>query len=229
MSDTSSQPQDGFSPPYNVPWATFQNTIEKVVSEMPNRVDREYLSNQSGSIQSYVISAFKAFGLINDDLTVTAALRSMVDEDGRKSELRRLMEVHYPKAVELGKQNSTDGELNESFAAMFPTVTGESRVKAIRFFLVGCEYLEIPRSPLWKKQRSSPGPTQRKQRRRNGGTGGPSVAAAPPSGAAALTEATMKTKYFELLLAKANDSTELSSDILDRIERLLDLDDGAAT
>lgn len=144
-----------FSPPYNVPWATVLNTVEKVASDLPNKVDRSYLGSASGSIKSYLISAFKAFGLIDDDHVVTDRLRSLATEpDKRPQMVADMLRAYYPVAVSLGETNATPGELDSAFAEMFPSVTGESRVKAIRFYLSASDFAGLPKSPLWKSPKA---------------------------------------------------------------------------
>jgi hypothetical protein len=181
-----------FVPPYNVAWATFLATLEKVANDLPNRVDRHYLDNQSGSVQSYLISAFKGFGLIHEDLTVDESLKKMADPEARKATIAQLLRRFYPKAVELGTTNATEGELNEAFAEMFPTVTGESRVKAIRFYLFAAEYADLPRSPFWKTAKAG---TSRKGRTSRKGKASAATPAGTPAPAATTTGETKKIDF----------------------------------
>lgn len=212
-----------FTPPYNVPWATFIGTVERVAAELPNRVDRFYLSNQSGTTQTYLISALKGFGLIRHDLTVSKDVwQPLSDEATRKSAVAELFRTHYLKAVELGATNATDGELNDAFAAMFPSVTGQSRVKAIRFFLFGMAYGDMPRSPLWKTAKVSAGQGAGRKSR-------PRKTIPPPASSIAGTSpdvdsVSMKQAYFDLLIKKAESSQDaVDTGLLDRIERLIGL------
>lgn len=171
-----------FSPPYNIPFATFLNTAEKVAADLPNRVDRSYLGSASGSIKSYLIGAFRGFGLVDDDLKPTATMKTFAENpDGRKGLIGELVHEHYPLAVKLGETNATPDELDKAFAEMFPSVTGESRTKAVRFYLSACDYAGIPKSPLWKSPKAGTGP-KRGRRPKNppagdaaGGTSGPAI------------------------------------------------------
>ncbi len=145
----------GFSPPYNIPWATFMNSVEKIASDLPNKVDRSYLGSMSGGLKSYLISAFRGFELIHDDLTVSKELKALATNPEQWPEMiGALLRKFYPQAVELGGTNSTPGELDAAFGQMFPSVTGESRTKAIRFYLSAAEFASIPRSPLWKSPKA---------------------------------------------------------------------------
>lgn len=217
-----------FTPPYNVPWATFIGTVERVAAELPNRVDRFYLSNQSGTTQTYLISALKGFGLIRDDLTVSKDVwRPLADEETRRSAVAELFRTHYLKAVELGATNATDGELNDAFAAMFPSVTGQSRVKAIRFFLFGTAYAALPRSPLWKaaKVSASQGAGRKSKSRKTA----PPAAVDRANDVPAQASGSMKQAYFDLLIKKAETTKDkVDTDLLDRIERLIGMDSAVA-
>lgn len=211
---------DDFSPPYNVPWATFLATIERIAADLPNKVDRSYLSSRSGSEQSYLISAFRGFGLINEDNVTQPDLRKLAeDSEDRPAMVADLLNRFYPKAMALGSSNSTPGELESAFADMFTTVTGASRIKAIRFFLAAAEYAGVPRSPLWKApkaSRSGGGGGARRVNRKK--VEGAPVVHPPSTGSKGPN---MKQAYFDLLLKKAESQDQVDTDLLDRIERLL--------
>jgi hypothetical protein len=206
-----------FSPPYNVPWSTFINIVEKVAADNPNRIDRTYLSSRSGSEQSYLLSAFRNFGLIDESQYVTDRLRALMSTSDRPACIRELLEQHYPKAIELGRTNATPGELDAVFAEMFPNVSGASRVKAIRFFLHAAEYAGVQRSPLWKAPKA--GTTGGRRSGSRGRRGSTPDTASGDNGSA--PKGNMKQAYFDLLLKKAEAQEDLDSDLLDRIERLL--------
>jgi hypothetical protein len=181
--DTKSK---GFSPPYNVPWATFLSSVEKIASDLPNKVDRSYLGSMSGGLKSYLISAFRGFGLVHDDLTVSDELKALATEPDRRPEMiGGLLRKFYPQAIELGTTNSTPGELDAAFAQMFPSVGGESRTKAIRFYLSAAEFAGVSRSPLWKSPKAgATGPRRGRPKKDKGsGTNGSGdTPLTPPSG-----------------------------------------------
>jgi hypothetical protein len=156
----------GFTPPYNLPFATFITTLDKVGADQPDKLDRSYLGSASGSLKSYVISAFRGFGLIDDEHNVSSELTALATDPSQRAErIRELVRHHYPKAVVLGTTNATSGQLDSAFAEMFPSVTGESRTKAIRFFLSACDFAGIPKSPLWKSPKAQSGPRKPKSRK----------------------------------------------------------------
>lgn len=208
-----------FSPPYNIPWKSFLNTVDRVIAEWPNKVDRSYLASQAGTVQTYLISAFKGFGLIDDDNRITPFFKGWdPDPATRPEQIAALLRTYYPTMVALGTTNATPAELSDAFAEAFPSVTGESRVKAMRFYLAAAEYAGLPRSSLWKAPRaagSSGGARKPRGRKPNSTNGGGTPPPPPRHGSA-----DMKQRYFDLLLKKAEASEEIDTDLLDRIERV---------
>ncbi|MCL2782301.1 MAG: DUF5343 domain-containing protein [Actinomycetia bacterium] len=148
------------SPPYNIPWTTFVTTVERIAANPPSRVDRSHLGSQSGNVQTYTIAALKAFGLIDEDARPTR-LNEFSDPGTRKRKMGDLLKERYPTLVELGTSNTTSGELSEAFGAAFLRLNGESRTKAIRFFLSGMAYVELPTSSLWSVAKAPRGASSR--------------------------------------------------------------------
>lgn len=167
-----------FSPPYNVPWATFISTAERIAADPPNRIDRSYLGSTAGSIQTYLIAALKGFDLIDDKEARPTGILGWTDEEKRKARVADLLHTYYGPMVELGKTNSTPAELAETFGTVYPQITGESRTKAIRFFLSAMAYAGLPVAAMWSKVKAPRGASGRKAAARKprsnapGGTGG---------------------------------------------------------
>lgn len=137
-----------FSPPYNIAWATFLTSVERIAQDPPGRIDRSYLGSVSGTIQTYLIAALKSFSLIDDEGRPTR-VKDMADPEARKAVIRSLLEEFYPGMVALGTSSTTVGQLNEEWSKAFPNLTGESKVKGIRFFISAMTYADLPRSSLW--------------------------------------------------------------------------------
>lgn len=210
------EPDTTFSPPYNIPWATFLATIEKIAADVPNKIDRSYLDSRSGSEQSYLLAAFKGFGLIADKGEVSDELRDLAaGVEGRPAKIADLLRRFYPQAVKLGESNATPGELDSAFSEAYPRISGASRTKAIRFFLFAADYAQIPKSPLWKVAKAT-GSGARKGRRGRPPGSLNDTAPLPKQ----VSPKDMKQAYFDLLVEKAK-ATEDNTDLLDRIERLL--------
>lgn len=159
-----------FSPPYNVSWSTFLSTVERAASDLPNRLDRSYLSSQAGSVQTYLIAAFKSFGLIDDELRPTGLRQFAAEPQDRPAIMAGLLRQHYAPVVALGQTKSTPGELESCFNETFPGITGESRRKAIRFFLSAAGYANLSVSALWKVPKASSSSRRSSVKRKTSGS-----------------------------------------------------------
>jgi hypothetical protein len=151
--------QERWTPPYGIPWSTMLHAVEKMAQDgLPNRIDRSYLGNLSGNVQTYLIAAFKSFGLIADEgNTVLPPLKELAaNEHERPALVANLLRTYYPKVVELGQTNATLDELADLFEAEYG-VKGATRIKAIRFYLNAAVYAGVQTSPLWKASRGGAG------------------------------------------------------------------------
>lgn len=225
------QPRE-FIPPYNVAWATFLSSVEKIAADLPNKMDRSYLGSMQGGMKSYLIGAFKGFGLLLDDLSVTDELRELATEPEKRPErVADLLRRFYPKAVELGTTNATPGELSDAFAEMFPSIGGESRTKAIRFYLSACDYAGVPKSPLWKAPKAGASVSRRGRPRKNGsdqGSGGAGTSSRVERAAHSLREfplpsgAILTVSLSQDVLSLGRIERKFVMGIIDQIEEYVD-------
>jgi hypothetical protein len=141
--------------PAYLPWKTFTNTLAALAQNMPNRIDRSAFPGQSGATQNQLLVAFKFFGLIHDDGRPTEALLAVAvaDEAAQKNALRKLIEQKYARLIALNLMKTTPAEFAETMSAAY-NVTGDTRLKATRFFLNAAAYLGIAVSPLLLRDRT---------------------------------------------------------------------------
>lgn len=215
----------GFTAPY-IPFKTLLNLIQRMADEgMPDRIDRTYLGNQSGVMQTYLIKTLKSLELIRGEQgEVTDTLRELVSQPEARPELvGNLLRRYYPEAMSLG-QGATHGQLEEKFAKHYD-VSGDTKRKAITFFLNAAQFAGVPVSPHFKMPRSGSSTPRarttngqrRTKRRSQTGSSRTSTPTAPSMDS-------LRTKYVEMLLEKADKTDELDSELLDRIESLLGFD-----
>jgi hypothetical protein len=171
-------------------------------------------------------AAFRFLGLIDADNRPTEMLRALVGKpDERSSLLGEIIHERYSWALDLGL-DATEQELLDAFREHGNSIDGETRRKAITFFIKAAEAGNIQVSKLWKPRpgrptgRSTPArrPSTRRRRassRQTEETPGTVGSDTQPLGAAE------RRDYFRLLTALAEKSETPDSDILDRIERLL--------
>lgn len=171
-----------FVPPYGVPWNAFYSAFDRMSDQkdgLPNRIDRSYLSKHSGNVQTYLMQAFRSFELTDQANVPTEALRTLVQtsEDSRPRAVGEMLDRYYTPIIELGTSNATQGELEESWTKVYGQ-TGDTRRKAIRFFLSACSFSQINLSKLWKAPRSASGASRAKATTRK--PNGSSAEPAPP-------------------------------------------------
>ena len=143
--------------PAYIPWKTFMNTLDALAKSMPNRIDKSAFVGQSGAIQSQLLLTFKFFGLINDDLKPTPTLDALAvtDEAARKAAMRKLIEEKYAPLIALNLLKTTPSEFAEKMTEAYG-ISGDTRLKATRFFLNAAEYLGIQVSHLLLRDKTKP-------------------------------------------------------------------------
>jgi len=205
------------APPY-FPWPALPALVQRMATHgPPTRIDKSYLDNQSGGMQTAILSGLRWLGLIHDDgrLTDTFIQLTEADEAGRKEAITNLLRARYGPIIELGSRNATQLELEEAFRTEFDA-QGETRRKGVSFYLKAAAYAGVPVSRNWKPPRSTVArSTKRKagQRRTAGGEAAPSANLHPRTD--------LRRKYVEMLMAKAEAQDAPDDKLLDRIESAL--------
>lgn len=151
-------------PPYFA-FKTLMDLIERMErEEPPTRVDPSYLDSYAGGYRPTVISNLQTLGLLAKTGEPTPVMLSLVsaDEAARKGILRELIQQYYADILALGK-NSTQGQ----FLAAFDNrgARGDTRRKAIAFFMKACAYAGVPVGTHWKTP-PAPATAKRVLRRR---------------------------------------------------------------
>jgi hypothetical protein len=147
----------GFVPPY-IAFKTILGLIERMErEEPPARIDKSYLDNLSGGYRTQVLAALHSLDLVQEEGALSGVLKSLVQaaEPERKKILAEVIRDHYGVVLAL-TQNATQQQMIDAFTEMAPTVTGDTRRKAIAFFLSACQYAGIEVSRHWKTPRVPP-------------------------------------------------------------------------
>lgn len=145
------------STPAYIPWKTFTNTLDALAQNMPNRIDPSAFPGQSGTVKNQLLLTFRFFGLIAEDGKPTQTLLAIAvtDESARKSALRKLIEQKYEPLFALNLLRTTPAEFAERLTQAY-NVSGDTRLKATRFFLAALGYLGIDVSPLLLRDKTKP-------------------------------------------------------------------------
>jgi hypothetical protein len=153
------------APPY-IAFRTLTDIVDRMVDEgAPSRVDRSYLDRFSGGYQTQVIAAFESLQLLEANGMLTDRFKALIaaDQDERKRLVGEMVRQQYANVLALGT-NATQQQLIDEFENM--GVRGDTRRKAIAFFLKASEFAEVPTSRHWK----TPGAAQRRAARPGSGT-----------------------------------------------------------
>ncbi|MFZ0168580.1 MAG: hypothetical protein WAL64_04040 [Candidatus Dormiibacterota bacterium] len=146
----------GWTPPY-IPWRTLIGLIARMEEggAAPPRVDRSYLEKYSGATQSLILASLKSLDLLDENGNVTPRLTNLVEDgDNRPQQIRDLLVAKYPEIVRLGSINATQGMLEDEFGHL--GVTGDTRRKAVAFYLNAAEYGGVQISRNWRVPRQMP-------------------------------------------------------------------------
>jgi hypothetical protein len=147
----------GGAPPY-IAFRTLIDTVDRMAKEgAPSRVDKSYLENFSGGYQTQVIAAFESLRLLEAEGRLSDRFKALVtaDEAERKRLISQMVREQYGDVLALGT-NATQLQLMDAFENM--RIKGDTRRKAIAFFLKAAEYGGVSTSPHWK----TPGASQRR-------------------------------------------------------------------
>jgi hypothetical protein len=213
------------TPPY-LAWATFDNITEELRGKgLPRKLDRSVLKGKSGSTQAQYLAALRFMGMIDSEDRPTEFFKSYVETpDMRPQIMREIVQDKYGPILALGT-DSTTAELTEKFRGY--SLSGETGRKAISFFLNAARFAGIPVSSHWPQTRPGVGggrarangttaPRRRATRRKPAEPEARLPIREPPDDA--------KGRYIDLLLKKAEADDALDTDLLDRIERVIGIE-----
>lgn len=155
-------------PPYTA-FQTFLTAIECLQQGLPKKLDRALWKSMSGQSQSQAWSAFRDFGLIEEDGAATPILHRLVNANSnRPAVMKEIIESAYPSVLQLARENATMPQLYNEIGKM--GVKGDTIRKAVTFFLNAATYAGVELSPNWAapKRGNSDGKGHRPKPSRNG-------------------------------------------------------------
>ncbi len=213
MADKESRP----AYPYTS-FRTILNLLQRFEGDkgVPVRLDRGVLTGSEGS-KTQVLAGLKFLGLIGASGEALPILSELALKPlGRPAMVADLLRQHYATQVALGGKPSTQKQLEESFEGL----DGDTRRKAVAFFLHAAKFAKLQVSPYFKTPRVSAAAAAAGRKRKgrtagdNGENGRPTIA--PPS-----SEEGFRQKYIDLLMKRVESGDQLDEKLLDRIEGLL--------
>jgi hypothetical protein len=145
-----------------LPFKTFISAIEALEHGIPKRLDRT-IWRQSGIVQGQIMMALRFFGLLTDNDEPTPALHRLVESpDKRKEQIAALLRHAYRDILELDLTKMTPKMLEQEMEKY--NVSGDTRRKAVGFFLRAAKFSDIPMHPLLLAQtRETSGPRKKRK------------------------------------------------------------------
>jgi hypothetical protein len=149
-----------------VSWGTLKNALDDLAGGgIPNVLDRSAFPSLSGGVQSQLLAGLKFLGLTTVDGVPTSDLveLAVTDEAARKIALKRILQQRYSAIVALDLMKATSGQLYEKMAEQYH-VTGDTKEKAVRFFLSAAQYAGLNLGRFLLQAKASTGGVPRKRR-----------------------------------------------------------------
>jgi hypothetical protein len=151
------------APAAYLPFKTFISAIEALEQGLPRKLDRTIWRSQSGIIQSQIMMALRFFGLLSEDDTPTPALQRLVEgKEKRKEHVGALLHHAYHNIIDHDLTKMTPRMLEDEMGQY--NVSGDTRRKAVGFFLRAAKFAELPMHPLLSAQIRETGSGTRKKR-----------------------------------------------------------------
>jgi hypothetical protein len=141
-----------------VGFGTFKNALERLSVGIPSRIDKSAFPGQSWGVIAQLLTGLRFLGLIDEQGNPSPRLSEVAstEEEERKRQLNKLMRERYKDVFALDLTRATPAQLTEVFSGAY-SVTGDTREKAVRFFLSALQYLGIPVSPLLQSKGAANG------------------------------------------------------------------------
>jgi len=136
------------TPAAYVSFRTFLSSIEALEHGLPKRLDRTIWRSQSGVVQSQIMMALRFFDLLDEDDRPTTALQRLVDsgQEKRREQISALLHHAYHDIIEHDLTKMTPKMLDDAMEQYH--VNGDTKRKAVSFFLQAARYAELPMHPL---------------------------------------------------------------------------------
>src|SRR5262249_54666960 len=131
--------------PY-LPFKTLVSSFDPFSQGLPPRIDRTIWRSQSGLLQGLILNAYRFFLLVDDNDKPTKAFHQLIQKKGdeRKGEIAALLKSGYPEIAKHDLMTMTPRMLDELMDNY--NVSGDTKKKAVTFFLQAAKYAEVPLS-----------------------------------------------------------------------------------
>lgn len=125
-----------------LPFSTLLTALDHLKAvTVPNEIEAGTFRSMSGQARNQIISAFKFFGLINEQGVPQPDLHALVENEAeRKKVVKKLIEKYYPDIVALDFAKITANQLDDKLSGDRYNISGETKKKAKTFLLKAAQY-----------------------------------------------------------------------------------------
>jgi hypothetical protein len=171
MATPEVKPTSKRMPPY-LPFKTFLNSLDTLSQGVPPKLDRTFWRNQSGINQGLIMNAYRYFYLVDQNDASTDHLAALVQHpEKRPAKLKQMIQDQYMFVLQKTDiTKATMKILEEAFGEVYP-VTGQTKQKAITFFLKAAKFADMPLSPYLLTQLREAAKKPRRAKQRNAQNG----------------------------------------------------------
>lgn len=164
--ESAVEPAVRVSPAPYLPFRTFLSSIEALEQGVPKIIDRTIWRSQSGIVQSQILMALRFFGLVDDEDRPTELLHELAaKKENRAEHFVRLLNFSYTALLAHDLTKMTPKMVEDEMERY--NVTGDTKRKAVTFFLRMAKFAGMPMHPLLSSQVRNTGPRRKRGSKRN--------------------------------------------------------------
>jgi hypothetical protein len=145
-----------------LPFRTFTSSVDALEHGIPKQIDRTIWRNQAGIVQSQILMALRFLGFVDDSDHPTQLLHDYVEQkEQRKQTMMKALKTAYADVIRHDLTKMTPKMLDDSFDTL--GVSGDTKRKAVTFFLKAAKFADIPMHPLLAAQVRNTGPRNKRK------------------------------------------------------------------
>jgi hypothetical protein len=156
-----------------LPFRTFQSVIDSLEHGVPKKLDRS-MWRQASVVQGQIMSALRFFSLIDDNDAPTPALIRLADpvnREKRPEQIGALLRHAYRTVLDEHNLDQMTPRMLEEMMEQYG-VTGDTRRKAVAFFLRAAKFAGLSMHPLLLAQIRNSSPKKKRRRSAEGDANG---------------------------------------------------------
>jgi hypothetical protein len=179
---------------------TMRKAFDAFGEGVPHRIDRSAFPGLAWNVQSRLLNGMQFLGLIDAHGQPSDSLHAVAvrDEAKRKVELAKVLRDRYAELFKLDLMRVTPAHLSDTMGSAY-NVAGDTRDKAVRFFLNAVMYVGMPvSSMLQKRVRKSTGLRIRRSKQNAKANTSVSSATAIPTTTATVAETSGTSRVIQL-------------------------------